>query len=233
MKIQNLLLIFFVVFFSSPAMSQQTNFCANKDTTVFFGNGIKTDFAGAVDGMEELKAALSSVLSRDELDSYGFDVAYNPTSGAILDIFESARQDLQTDASEFWRFWFGILPMPDALRDLITDNIARLLEAGSLVDTDSLANHVAIYKRNILEGKKVLLVAHSQGTFYANQAYTFLNSTERQSFGITSVALMDSFVAGSDPYVTLRTDLVVDAVRAAKLLTGLPGPMCQGSCRLN
>jgi len=170
-----------------------------------------------------LQSALSSELTQEELDTYSFNVAYNPTGNAILDIFEAARQDLATDVSEFWRFWFNILHMPDSLRNLIIDRLAS--ELAELVHTDSLDNHVAIYKRNILEGKKVLLVAHSQGTFYANQVHSFLTTTEQQSFGIISAALMDSYVAGNNPYVTLSTDIVVDAARAIKLLAHLPGPL--------
>lgn len=223
MKLWSLVLVLFLIFLSSPVIAQQTNLCGNKDATVFFGNGIRTTFDGAIDGLEELKSALRSELTEEEFDHIGFHLAYNPTGGAILDIFESARQDLATDASEFWRIWFNLLPMPDSLRNRIIDRLSSGL--AELVNTDGLANHVAVYKRNILEGKKVLLVAHSQGTFYANQAYSSLSSTEQQSFGITSAALMDSYVAGGNPYVTLSTDVVVDAVRAVKYLAGLPGPL--------
>lgn len=222
MKLKSVMIVLFIIFLSSPVMAQQTNLCGNKDTAVFFGNGITTTLRGALQDKLVLQSALSAGMTEEERNTYSFDVAYNPTGGALLDIFESARQDLVTDASEFWRYFLELLPMPDSLRDRISNRIVS--ELSEIVNTDSLANHVAIYKRNILEGKKVLLVSHSQGTFYANQAYSSLTSTERQSFGIVSAALMDSYVAGGNPYVTLLTDLAVALVRAAKVAANLPQP---------
>lgn len=224
MKARSLILVFYIIiFFSSPVIAQQTSFCSNKDASVFFGNGINTDFRGAVIGLEALKSAFRSALTQEELDKINFDNAINPTQGLIGDIYESARQDLGTDASMFWRYFFNILPMPDSLRNIVSD----LIEASIALqtNTDCLENHVAIYRREIFEGKKVLLVAHSQGTFYANQAYSLLSSAERQSFGIVPVAHMDSYVAGSYPYVTLNNDVAVELVRAAKSRLNLPEPL--------
>jgi hypothetical protein len=81
-----------------------------------------------------------------------------------------------------------------------------------------LKEHVTTYKTKIAEGKKVLLVAHSQGNLFGNQAYSLLNSREQQSFGMVSVANVDSNVLGADfPYTTLDSDKVILALIAAQI----------------
>jgi len=64
-----------------------------------------------------------------------------------------------------------------------------------LLSVQDLSTHVADYKTTILEGKKSLLVAHSPGNFFANQAFGSLSGLEQRSFGIVAVANPDSFVA--------------------------------------
>ncbi len=76
----------------------------------------------------------------------------------------------------------------------------------------------------MLEGRRILVVAHSQGNLYANAAYTNLagNDLPMDSFGIVSIANPASYVAGGGPYFTLENDVVVNAVRAV-LSSTLPG----------
>lgn len=199
--------------------------CTPATALIAHGNGILTDFDDAVDSMEALSRALQDVLPAEEFQGIRFAVTYNSTNGFIADILESVVQDLSTDVTQFWRFWTNLLPMPENLQRLVEERVAQLDEA-ALVNTDSLQRHVDLYRVNILEGKKVLLVAHSQGTFYANQAFSLLTEADRRSFGIVSVALMDHFVAGEPPYpyITLFEDLIVNVVRVVKAAAGQPGP---------
>jgi hypothetical protein len=224
-------LLAFVLFFIAavtPALAQAAStppVCGGIEAVIVHGNGVLTKFTGAVHSVEALRRALQGVLSADEFEKLGFNIAYNPTGGFLADILEAAIQDVTTDISQLWRYLNNLLPMPEALQNLIEEGIAGLDES-ALVNTDSLARHVALYRTAILEGQKVLLVAHSQGTFYANQAYALLSSEERKSFGLVSIALMDSFIAGTaSAYITLLEDLVVLAVAVAKARVGLPGPL--------
>jgi hypothetical protein len=111
--------------------------------------------------------------------------------------------------------------MPDWFADYVL-LLATALDKSALVTTDSLKDHVSSYTTKIAEGKKVLLVAHSQGNFFGNQAYNLLDGRERQSFTMVSVATPDSNVLGNTsfdaPYTTLINDKVIQAVIAAKIL---------------
>jgi hypothetical protein len=77
-----------------------------------------------------------------------------------------------------------------------------------------------------VESNKVIIVSHSQGNFFANQAYSnaVISEASRASIGIVGVANPDSFVAGGGPHVTLFEDAVINAYRLFRLSRGLPGP---------
>ncbi len=65
--------------------------------------------------------------------------------------------------------------------------------------------------------QKVLLVAHSQGNFYANNFYQKVagkdNGIPFQSIGVYGVASPASFVAGGGRYLTSNTDNVINSFR--------------------
>ena len=65
--------------------------------------------------------------------------------------------------------------------------------------------------------QKVLLVAHSQGNFYANNFYKKVAGKDKgipsQSIGVYGVALPASFVAGGGRYLTSDTDNVINSFR--------------------
>jgi len=192
--------------------------CDTKESIVFFGNGIKTAEKKAYDARNVIKQRLKAELPPDEFELLAFDVAYNGTHTLPLDLLESTVQLLTENTSKFWSFFWGLIPAPDWFTDQVL-LLSVALDNTALVTTDSLKNHVTTYKTKIAEGKKVLLVAHSQGNLFGNQAYKLLNSSQRQSFGMVSVATVDSNVLGAgSPYTTLATDKLILALISAQLV---------------
>jgi hypothetical protein len=193
-----------VLLFVAPIASAQSapSVCSATNTRVFFGNGVLNDRIKAKLNLTTLQDALSATMATSDYEQLDFQLSFNATGGAIADLFESSIQDIASDISSFWRFLGAVVPMPTSFRE-------RLVNAAA--------------------GKKVVLVAHSQGNFFANEAYGNLAASERQSFGIVSVANPDSFVAGGGPYTTLFEDLVIAAVRAVKIATGGPQPLFPNS----
>jgi hypothetical protein len=153
----------------------------------------------------------------------GFDVAYNDTHSLPLDLLESTIQFLTGNVSRFWRILWEIDPMPDLVADQML-LLSNALDYSALLTTDSLLDHVKTYQNVIDEGKKVILVAHSQGNLFGNQAYNFLSTNERRSFGMVSVANIDSNVLGDFSeaaiYTTLSNDKFIQGLIAVQL--GLP-----------
>ena len=195
----------------------EASICDTKETMVFFGNGVQSVKRDAYDAIASIKKRLKVTLPPEEFDILEFDIAYNDTHSLPLDLLESALQILTGNTSRFWRFFWGLEIMPDWFADKLI-LLSTALDRSSLVTTDSLKHHVNTYKTKIAEGKKVILVAHSQGNLFGNQAYSLLNSREQQSFGMVSVANVDNNVLGADsPYTTLQTDKVILALIAAQI----------------
>jgi hypothetical protein len=184
-------------------------------TVVFFGNGVWNTCSDANQSAMVLASAARDVLSSDEYAKTSFQMTCNPTRGHIADVWRATKQRFSSDSAAFLRALGGINLMPDFLRDALVDK-ADEIGASAAVDDPTLQQHVDIYNREILEGKKVVVVAHSQGNFYANLAYQNLPAEYRPSFGIVSVANPDSYVAGEGPYTTLFGDLIIGAIPLAK-----------------
>ena len=201
--------------------SSAASICEPAETVVYYGNGINTLRYKAKHNKHLVSKRFKDKLPLDEYQLLQFDVAYNDTGGTFIDLLEASIQDLQTDHSRFWRILGGIEIMPDWFAGIM-EELAVAKDAEALVTTDSLKDHLNDYKTKIAEGKKVLLVAHSQGNFFGNQAYGLLSNTERQSFGIVSVANPDSFVADDGPYTTLINDTFIWAITFVKAGLGLP-----------
>ncbi len=79
--------------------------------------------------------------------------------------------------------------------------------------------------------QKLLLVAHSQGNFYANNFYetvTRNGDVSEKSIGVYGVASPAGFVAGSGKYLTSNTDTVINLVRK-----NLPGTVLPANDRID
>ncbi|MCH8888809.1 hypothetical protein IID26_00055 [Patescibacteria group bacterium] len=192
-------------------------------TVVVFGNGINTPEKDAYDLLEVLEKRLEAKLPADKFEGLEFNIAYNRTAGILLDLLEAAKDKYLIDATReirdfsiaFWRALGYLDILPDWFQEAALES-AESLTSASLVNDRDLSNHLALYRSSILEGKTVLLVAHSQGNFFANRAYEILyegsNPITTQSFGIVSVANPSSFVGGNGPYWTLHEDEVIKSV---------------------
>lgn len=179
--------------------------------------------------LDEIERALADELSLEEFEALEFAVTYNPTAGLYSDLLEAAVQELNLDSTSFWQFLLGVEPMPQPFQSLLEEITATVHEI-TLVEQQTLDNYVSFYKTQICQGKKVVLVAHSQGNLFGNEVFDSLTENEKASFGIVSVATPAHFVAGDDRFVgdnhtTLEEDLIIEAIRIAKFLVGAPLPM--------
>jgi hypothetical protein len=101
------------------------------------------------------------------------------------------------------------VPDPSAVEDAIR-SIEQAASADTYVNDPDLDAHVAHYTADLAAGKRVIVVAHSQGNFYANKSHERLPSTA--GFGIVAVGTPASFTAGNGPYTTLTNDEVIKPV---------------------
>jgi hypothetical protein len=147
-----------------------------------------------------------------------FDLAYNQTAGILLDIYDSYLQkvNLQEKPSFFWRIIANLTIPPEPAEQVILEEFSQI-DLNSYVNQDDLDKHLAQYRAEFSKGH-VVVIGHSQGNLYANQAYNRLSLTEKGRFGIVAVATPSSSVAGyasgEEPYTTLKEDRIIALVRS-------------------
>jgi hypothetical protein len=233
--------VFVVIFlFASQLQAADIRYCGvgqtetpdQVKTKIYFGNGIKTFTKhDAQKNLERIKLEFKRSLSSEDYATLGFDLAFNPSSGAALDLLEAIKQKglEENYAVSFWRWMSNLDPMPDWLRDFAKERIVSATTV-LMATTPTLQEHVALYEGDLLTGKSVVVIAHSQGNLFVNEAYTkvFAPGTlfhgSEASFKIVSVATPASYVVGNTPntYTTLTNDEVIAAIRLAINVVNVP-----------
>ena len=89
---------------------------------------------------------------------------------------------------------------------------ATQMYAGGYLDHDLTDILRQVYAE--LKTQKVILIGHSQGTFYANAAYDYLidHGVDKNSIAVYNVATPADRVAGNGKYLTSSTDEVINAI---------------------
>ena len=140
--------------------------------------------------------------------------------GAIEDKDKLAEKFLGYAGDKNTKFINGFNPShASGMGDLIK-SVAQSYEINGLdYDLTTILNQV----HEDLKTRKVLLVGHSQGTFYTNAAYEYLikNGVPAKSIGVYNVATPDEYVAGGGNYLTSSTDKVINEVVRNLSVVGL------------
>ena len=211
-------------------------------TELVFVNGVRNTFAEA-----NLSRGHTEDLYRREILTPGeiltSSVAYNSTSGPDqiigpghgLDFIQAISQIAAqyeisiTDVLDIVRG----LPLPARLALLPTTPIVEVVyQKFRLQDwlaEFTLNEHLQKYDKLVAEGKRVIIVAHSQGNLFANAAYRDLAPEIKPHVRVVGVATPANNVAGDSNkdtarYVTAHEDTVILFVP-----TSLPSNVPQGN----
>jgi len=230
------LIVTFFTIFSNSVFAE--DLCVPIKSVVYYGNGVGkgvSTYSDAVKSSALLELGYNQHLGDPSLAAdYTFKLAFNQSAGRLGDIIEAAKQT-------FGDNWPTILAgfllgndlilrlLPDSVvqnfNDFLTNQAIQELVTPSATSED-VNNHVSSYKSDIGEGKKVILVAHSQGNIFANWSYQRLSASESQYFTIVPVASPESIVRKSlVGHVRFSDDLVILGVQAAKAIAGIPTPL--------
>ena len=219
--------------------------CSSTDQVIYYGNGVgfgaESAHQAATEAKIEIQLRLVAVMPTDQYNRTSFNLAYNQSEGFLLDVLEAARQQLgneypalavalllnRSGLSEVLDF-LGVGLTPEQIQsfnDFVRNGTVQALIQGSASNVTVL-EHVGHYTTDINEGKKVVLIAHSQGNIFANLAFTQLPASQAQSFTIIPVASPESTVRKSlVGHVRFLNDFVIGAVDVGRSLLGLPGPL--------
>ncbi len=175
--------IIILLLISSFAYAQQ---CEPENFRIIFSNGELTTPKQAFTAMNELALNLGNSHADEGIT---YDLAYNYSDDAFKELLESSNQ----------RLWYV--------------NLARLVYNWKFeINLPELNQHVEKYQEAILQGQKVLVVAHSQGNFHTNLAQQMLNNRKpaiaMKSFGIFGIATPTSRVGSNGAYLTNHLDII-------------------------
>jgi hypothetical protein len=177
------------------------------DIKIYFGNGMFNSIMEARLSMSALQILIGDETPDGEKIRYSF--SYNQNEKWWLQLIQVLVQKDFDIWDSFLSYIRDSSETPESVRDEIKSIYSEASANNYIIDTD-LRSHVDHYRADIFEGKKVVVVAHSQGNFYANNAYGRVGS---KGFGIVSVATPANFVKGGGYHTTLTNDLVIALVR--------------------
>jgi hypothetical protein len=160
---------------------------------------------------------------------------YNPSDGLINDLVKETATQKATDlainiSDAFYNTWLTMFGQASlfskADQSQILDKIDALIQSITLSTsftisgtTFTTAGLVSQFRDRVLtdlgQGTKTILVAHSQGNFFANETYlaVLASATPSVSQGLTVVNVADpSLNTPSGLWVTANQDLVIEAL---------------------
>lgn len=208
--------------------------CSKNGTAVLYVNGIdnsKDDAFEAAEKVKDLSELFKANLDKDNSGNsalfHGYQ--YNRTEGLGLDIIESAAQKIRSylpnvlNPYKVWSQYLRIGTLPSSLSNsevlealaIDLENVRQDVLNLPIVaqDTILLAQRLGGYLAN---DRKVLLVSHSQGNLFANEAFNVLKngiSSEKLKFYKNlMVATPANYNATNGPWMTLDSDKVIKLV---------------------
>lgn len=223
---------------ASPAFATECS------TVVLFGNGIYVEDP-------EWSARVLTAAVRSRLATLGRDLPRHcfgiaQATSRWNDIIEAVHQGLEANFRNVWRQLLGSIPIAGAFEDAISELVLR--SPFPTTERD-ISNHVEAYDTLLSDvGTNVVVVAHSQGNFFVNEAYRRLVDRsipiDQSRFDVVSVATPAPWTIKGAPHVTLFGDVILSV---ATLLantdqtntpcvpnplnpSGLPGLVNAGDC---
>lgn len=178
---------------------------------IFYGNGIWANELATINSKKRLASEVGSVLKLPT-NIVKFDYLYNETTpgtiGKLFDLYESSLQILDNDVNRLERMIDGIETMPKEVQDAYFHDISQP-DFLSKVRAITVSRHLEQYRAALKCGQKIIVVAHSQGNLFANDAYKLLEQEGySHPFDLVAVASPEPLVPVGAQYVTLDRDNV-------------------------
>ena len=198
--------------------------CPVGGTTIFFGNGLNNDYVTASRYATKLRARLQSQIAQDgaiDPSCIGYGLAFNAQVVTVdypwLKGFEnflvqggfSSLQLVVQYVGDLWNFLLSGVGAPTSAELAL----GKVLNNAMIVFQPDLTRQVSQYQFEMNHGNKLIVVAHSQGNLYVNQAYTLLSPPQpplQSTFDVVAVATPanGTDVPGGGPYITLNNDWI-------------------------
>lgn len=240
----------FNLVYAVPIMN---NICDPKPIVFAFFNGVQTTPEEARHALEKMKSLYGEYVYPDTAQKIQYEVMYNYTKGFedFVETFQQRFQEQgvinQAERKVRYELFFQVLKgggnWLDKLKTvsfvyqesigiwikLITVSAQKTLSDLSkpnIITSQNYAEHTSRIDNWIIEGKKMLFVAHSQGNLFANAAYDYA----RKKVGAESVKVVHIAPASlilNGPHTLVSEDVVIVGLTIAggrpSITTYVPG----------
>jgi hypothetical protein len=221
--------------------------CVHEGVAFIFFNGVNTTPAGANAAVEEFKRLHGSENSSGEKIKYEYFYNYSNGFEDFVETFE--QRLLEQDGLLEGRFelffqaltgdgpWWSTIINTVSEAAGILEGLVDWFEAAAIQQLTTLlgnpptqvnyAEHRARLDNRILEGQKLLLVAHSQGNLFVNAAYNYVRGqgVPEESVRVVHIAPASPLLNGN--HVLADLDLVINGLRVfgsvASITDFIPG----------
>lgn len=220
---------FFKVAFSEIACNNIKN-----STSVYYINGINNTEDYAAKMLEKIQEEYSAKLAKEyPLDKISFALAYNETyndfkkyGGIHHDYDELKKQKWYEQQIYFknknrcvncddYEYWYQHKLFHDVTKNLDEINDRCIPPAPDPAETirKTFAKHTTFYKNDLEHGKRIILIAHSQGNLYANMALRELRPKYTKNVGMIGLGSVAGYQYSNTFYYTSHDDIVVNLFR--------------------
>lgn len=209
-----------VRWYDSSGAIETPSICDDKETVIYFSNGVKTELTGAKLDKDKLKEVLKDHLINNNLQSvfgpYRMANAYNETYGNFgLDVVKNViPQAISLNRAQLRRWVLGVNEnAPPEVVEALERELA-VAEVAAIRNSPAAEAHAAGYIAALGLGRTNVVVGHSYGTILANISYLGLSDYEKPGHVIVQTALMDNTISGADrfnyplPFTTINEDVV-------------------------
>lgn len=183
------------------------------ESSLFFGNGMFNSRRSANRSLERLSSRINETENWKRERSY---VAYNYDESAVYQLLEVYEQKMGDFDKQFWRWMWNWTDAPEWFQDTIKAQQTKQDING--LQGHALSEQHLRYQDEMEVGRSIIVVAHSQGNFFANNSSLWLQNAfypASTDFRIISVATPASFVEDDGPYFTLESDGVIRWIPSA------------------
>lgn len=220
---------------SGPLPAQttnQTDLCKPEGTVLMFFNGVLNTEAEAMAVLQQLKRVHGT--ARPDGDEIRYELMYNHTKG-FEDFVETFEQRLKEQdgllAGRFELFlesrsgggtWWSRITGAIATTNRLLQSIRDAMQAGMIRNLTTMfgnpptsldsQEHRSRIDNFVLEGKKLLFVAHSQGNLFVNPAFDYAADKAPPS-SLKAVHIAPASPTLRGPHVLADLDLVINALR--------------------
>ena len=168
-----------------------------RKSDLYYANGVIIDFKE--DKAEEVWKKKVKKLFLNNKEEYNklvnIRMSYNLSEDFLNDLFEAFQQ---SGNEQGWLTFSKYIPT--YIGDAIPDSVDK--------HRPDLVTQINAYKESIKLGHSVIVVAHSQGNYYTNEAYEELDVWMKDYFHMMGVATPADHVAGGGPHITFNNDII-------------------------